>query len=590
MVLLLAGRQVDACDCLSCAGAGHEEVEMSSVRRGRFSAGFSGVEKKRVGLASVALLFAGLFCSKADAAAEMLSFERVPSSESPGVGGAANAAPKSTAKLVDGPGGVRVGKAPVRPLFARSEFLEFEKVSTGGLGGAEVMRSSDAGVRRRVDSQVGLAAVKVVGVPGVSAVAYGRAPDVAAPGGSVLHTESELREVFRRAAEQAAERSPSVRRAFAQQSASLADVDEAKGQRLPQVDVGMRSKSVSLGGGVEGANGQSVGVDVVTPVFDWGRIRKTIEGRSYLASAADSALRAELEVSAFDVSSNLIELGKQRAIVDISQRFVDRMAELVRMLEGIVAVDTGRVSELTQARARLLQAETSRASAESMARDVEINLRKMLGEGPLPALPRSPYWRLAQPDMEWLLGEVVQHPLILQAEAEAKSADLQADVVRSSSLPQLNWVVGKSTAEDALGREQAWQTSLSLSWSAFRGGSQRAAERAARQRAEAGRQVTEQQALDLEYRIRAAGQDAKSMVERADLYRRLTVESEQVRKAFYEQWYHLGRRTLLDVLISESDHYSNQVGEITNRFESYAAIMRQYSGAGVLVSWLGATR
>ncbi|MNR42354.1 hypothetical protein D3C85_1608610 [compost metagenome] len=78
------------------------------------------------------------------------------------------------------------------------------------------------------------------------------------------------------------------------------------------------------------------------------------------------------------------------------------------------------------------------------------------------------------------------------------------------------------------------------------------------------------------------------MFERADLYRGLSVESNRVREAFYEQWYHLGRRTLLDVLISESDHYNNQVSEIVNRFDGYSAIVRQYASSGTLIRWLSA--
>ncbi|UST72272.1 TolC family protein [Pseudomonas siliginis] len=420
----------------------------------------------------------------------------------------------------------------------------------------------------------------------VSALEYGRAAGNSA-GQAVTHSEGELRGVLLRAVEAAAVRSPTVKRAIAERSAAQADIDEAKGQRLPQVDIGTRSKSVEFASGSAGnSNGQSLSIDVVTPVFDWGRIRKTIESRTYLAGAAGSALEAELEASAFDVTSNLVELGKQRIIVTISQKYVDRMAELVKMLQGIVAVDTGRVSELTQARARLLQAEATRSMAESKVRDIEINLRKMIGERPLPPVPSSSYWQLRLPELDWLLAEAVRHPVVQQSEAEAKSTDLQAEVVRSASLPQLNWVVGKTTAEDALGREPAWHTNLSMSWSAFSGGSGRAAERAARQRAEATRQGTEQQLLDLEYRIRAANHDARTLIERAELYRGLSQESNKVREAFFEQWYHLGRRTLLDVLISESDHYNNQVSEVTNRFDGYAAIIRQYASAGALVRWL----
>ena len=443
-------------------------------------------------------------------------------------------------------------------------------------------------------------------LPGVSAVAYGESAvaQTAVSAVSALsygvsavtltdkvmaasHSENELRQIFLRASQAAAEYSPSIRRALAEQQASFSDIDEVKGQRLPQVKVGTRSNSMAFGSGNRSdINGQALTLDVVTPVFDWGRIRKSIYSREYLATAAGAAVQAELENSAFDVTSNLVELGKQRIIVDISEQFVGRMNELVKMLGGIVAVDRGRVSELTQAKARLLQAQASRSTAEARVKDIEINLQKLLGDRALPPLPRGGYWNIHQANMDALLEAALDHPVIEKAKAQAASADLQADAIRSSALPQLNWTVSKSTGEDSLGRELAWQTNLSMSWSAFSGGSTRAAERAARQRAEAGREETGQQALDLDYRIRVANHDARTMLERADLYKELSVETDNVRQSFYEQWYHLGKRTLLDVLIAETDHYGNKVSEINSRFDGYGAIVRQYASAGVLVQWL----
>lgn len=76
------------------------------------------------------------------------------------------------------------------------------------------------------------------------------------------------------------------------------------------------------------------------------------------------------------------------------------------------------------------------------------------------------------------------------------------------------------------------------------------------------------------------------MAERAALYKGLTVESDRIRQDFYDQWYHLGRRTLLDVLSAESDLYNNQVSEISNRFDSYSAVIQGYFSAGMLSRWL----
>jgi adhesin transport system outer membrane protein len=59
-----------------------------------------------------------------------------------------------------------------------------------------------------------------------------------------------------------------------------------------------------------------------------------------------------------------------------------------------------------------------------------------------------------------------------------------------------------------------------------------------------------------------------------------------VRKDYFEQWYHLGKRTLLDVLSAESEHFGNRTNEVNSRFEGYLSIMHEYAGAGQLMRWM----
>lgn len=406
-----------------------------------------------------------------------------------------------------------------------------------------------------------------------------------------LMNEAGLRQVLYRAVEQAAQRSPQVRQAYAELEAARADVGEAKGQRWPQLDIGTRSKAASLGGGsANNDTGAGVTLNMTTTVYDWGRTGKTIDSREQLVLAAQQRYEAELASSAFQVCSNVIELTKNRLIADISQQYVDRMGTLVSMLREIVSADRGRGSELTQSKARLLQAESNRDTVVARVQDIELNLRKLIGDGPIPTLPGR-VLPLQTANLSAMLSTVNDHPSIKQAEAEAEAAELNVDALKASSRPQLNWVVSKSTSRDTLGREQPFQTMLAINWAAFRGGSANAAQTAAYQRAAASREKKAQQQLDLEYRVRAADQNAKTALARADLYHDLTAETDGVRKAFFEQWYHLARRTLLDVLSAESDHYNNRVSEITSRFDGYQAIFQEYNGAGQLVSWLrGAQR
>jgi adhesin transport system outer membrane protein len=289
---------------------------------------------------------------------------------------------------------------------------------------------------------------------------------------------------------------------------------------------------------------------------------------------------------AYDTVNALIELRRNQQAMVLSDAYVGRMTQLVEMLGEIVKSDRGRDSELVQARGRRLQALATRDLVAARMREVEINLAKLVGEEV--KLPPQLAWRTPVVDVQEALLAAPEHPALRQARAEAKAADLYAKSVHASRYPQLNWVVSKSTQQDTYGNIQPWSTGLSVQWNAFQGGSAAAAERAAFGRAQAGEEKAMAATRDLEYRLRTSAQQRDAALSRAEEYTPLIKDSDRVRKIFYEQWYHLGRRTLLDVLIAENDHYNNQIAQVNSRYDGEAADLRIRADAAILLPWLGA--
>ena len=399
--------------------------------------------------------------------------------------------------------------------------------------------------------------------------------------------EQAIRAALRGAADAAAARSATLRQAKNDWEAAQADVDQVKGQRWPQVQLGGNTPSITGdSASFNQYNKPTANIAVTTMVYDWGKTSKSIDSRTKTAQAAEFYYRAMAQQNAYEIASNLIELSKNRASYAIGESYVKRMEQLVNMLVEIVKADPGRLSELTQAKARLLQAQTSQETVAAQVHSLQLAVRKLIGDEPVP-MPSGTHWRFALDGLDDAVAAVAQNPAIEQAAAEAAAAKLTAQSVRAEGLPRLNWVINKTTAADVFGNRQPWSTMLQLSWTPFQGGSQRAAERAALSRASSSSDKHDQLELDSEYKVRDAHRDAIALATRAKLYAELSTETDLVRKQFFEQWYHLNRRTLLDVLSAESDFYNNQIGEVTTEFDSYQSILKIHLNNGTLTEWLG---
>jgi adhesin transport system outer membrane protein len=397
-----------------------------------------------------------------------------------------------------------------------------------------------------------------------------------------------VRKLLQPIAQAAATQGPSVSQARSEHLAAMSDTQAVKGQRWPQVDISSNSRSYALGGdrnwgGSSSTNG--VGASIVTPLYDFGRLNKTITSYDKLADAAEAHYESALNAASADAVLTFVELAKDRLLLQASQQHVDRLTGLTEMLSDIVAVDTGRRSELTQARARLLQAQTSHEALLATIRNLEIRLQKQTGMTTFP-LVRTSIWKLEPEALSTLLAGLDVHPDVMKAKDEAESSDAMADSIKASAWPQLNWVVSKSTARDGYGRAQPWETYLTLTWGAFRGGATQAQRQSALSKAEAGRQRAAQARLDVEYGIKSSEQDATTLLQRANDYADLVRENDLVRRAFFQQWYHLGRRTLLDVLSAENEFYASQTSEVSSRLDGYGSIIKTYAQAGTLNEWL----
>ena len=227
--------------------------------------------------------------------------------------------------------------------------------------------------------------------------------------------------------------------------------------------------------------------------------------------------------------------------------------------------DRGRASELVQAHKNLQQAELAQSQAQSQARQVEVRLRRLVGDG-LPSAQGLSSLFLQVPPLEQLIPEVEQSSDIAGLTAQAQAADRYAQAVAAGGKPQVSWTVSGSSSLGKGGsvgstRNGSYAVGVAVTIPLLNPGVDAASD-SARKRARAA-ELQRAEALEAR-RFRAAEVHEQTLAsfDRARRTAEVLRDSEQVRNSTLQQWQQLGRRSLFDVMGAESEHYNLRIAYV----------------------------
>jgi outer membrane protein TolC len=331
-------------------------------------------------------------------------------------------------------------------------------------------------------------------------------------------------------------------------------------------------------------------------LYDGGRTDRMADWRVELAESARLGHMSAREQLALQTVSLALERSRYRQHVIVYGQYVRKMACLVEALETIVRADRGRASELVQARKSLQQAELSQTQAQSQARQVDIRLRRFVGDG-LPAVEGLSTVLLEVPELTQLVAEVESAAEIGQLTAQAAAADQYARAVAAGAKPQVSWAftgggaTGSGTVSSGAGsttaatRSSSFGLGLSINIPLYNPGlapassaAQRRAEAAALQRADA--------IEARRFRVAEVHEQTVSSFDRARRVGAVLRDSDQLREFTLQQWQQLGRRSLFDVMSTEGEHYNLRVQYINALLDGQQMNANLLSlGRGVL-AWL----
>jgi len=370
--------------------------------------------------------------------------------------------------------------------------------------------------------------------------------------------------------------------------ASALDVDQVEAGRFPTIGMNAStSTGRTLVGDITTSKGQisSLGVAVSGNLYDGGRLNGYIQWRKDQMEAAKQSARVAQDAVVLEAITTVLERNRYRTQALVYQQHARKMGCLVEALETIVAEDRGRASELVQVRKNQATAELQRDAAVAQSRQIEIKLKRLLGDAFVANdTVSSPF--VATPDLGELIRWLDRSPEVMQMKLQA---DIQADYARAikdGQGPQVNWSLSRSRSMSQVANATAWQAGVTLSYNFFDAGAEKAGIQAALARAEASRsQYADFMAIRTE-RLSSVHDTAKTAFDRAKRYVDILRDSELLRNFTFQQWSQLGRRSLFDLMSAESDHFSLRVAYVNALYDGYTANAQLRSMAGGIGEWL----
>ncbi len=353
--------------------------------------------------------------------------------------------------------------------------------------------------------------------------------------------------------------------------AAANDIEEAKAGGKPQASLsGSLSQAHTAGDGLETYNGakRSFGLNVGAPLFDGGRVRELTNWRTQLAEAARLGELNAQEQIALQTVSLALERSRYRMQAQVYGQYARKMSCLVEALEQIVAADKGRASELVQARKTQKQAEIQQAQAQSTARQMESRLARFIGDV-IPSSEGLPSLLLEVPKLPDLWAEAERASDIAQLDAQANAAQNYAQSLTAGNKPQVNWVLSANRAGGG-GSTNSMLAGINVTVPLVNPGVEYTV-RSAEKRAEAARLQRADTLEAKRFRMTEVHEQATASFTRARQYAEVARDSDRLRGFTLQQWQQLGRRSLFDVMSTESEHYSLRVAYLNSLHDGQQA-------------------
>jgi len=284
-----------------------------------------------------------------------------------------------------------------------------------------------------------------------------------------------------------------------------------------------------------------------------------------------------------DAVSAYVDIRLQTALLNLRRSSVDLITQELQAARDRFDVGEITLTDVSQAEARLASAEASVSAAEGNVMVARERYKATIGHYPndvsgLPTLPKT-----TKSKDEATRVALVTHPYIIQAQHEAKIADLQTQIAEAAFLPTINGEVQGVYGLSDTNNYGNVGVGINLTQPIYQGGGLSALYRQAIDRKAGADAALHQTAVTVSENV---GRAWARLISSGTLIEANQAQVVAAQKAFdgVSEEATLGARTTLDVLNAQLELQLAQANTLQARAEQYVAAYSLLSAMGLLTA------
>lgn len=363
---------------------------------------------------------------------------------------------------------------------------------------------------------------------------------------------------------------PQIKSLLYNRDAQASNLAAALGRFFPSLDIDSNygfqeysSTSTRNSGSDDRSRTQSdTTVTLTQNVFDGLDRVNDLEGSEHRLESAEYRLLDNVETIGLDAVRAHIDVVRERTLVRMATDNITSHQEVLESIAERVAGGAGSKADEMQARGRVARAESTLITYLSNLRIAETEYRRITGDSPGPLKEPGYMPELIPADLDPILeASLDENPKVLIAQAEVEATRSDRNVTRSTFMPTVDIEVSSRYTNNLDGADTYLRddkAQLAMTWNLFNGGSDYSDVKAANARIREAEEELRDTVEDMTQQVFDAWTEYETALASIDKFQEALQYSMESRDMYLMQ-FNVGQRSLLDVLDSINEVFSNEV-------------------------------